>query len=224
MRPGWKSSGDQLEAMVRARITTASRVLDLGCGRGGVVELIWRDVRFAAGIDPDAASLVDHRAAGMPVLRGVGEHLPFADETFDLIVSVWVLEHLSAPLDVLREVRRVLRPNGHFLFVTPNVRNPLVVANRIGRALPSLQRRLVPRVYGRGEADTFPVQYRANTPEAIRGVAAAAGLEVFELRVVPDPTYLAWNGFMFRASVLAERLLPGGWGVHLVGDLLRRSG
>jgi len=94
----------------------------------------------------------------------------------------------------------------------------------IGKALPSLQRRLVPRVYGRGEADTFPVQYRANTPEAIRGVAATAGLEVFELMVVPDPTYLAWNGFMFRASVLAERLLPGGWGVHLVGDLLRRSG
>jgi SAM-dependent methyltransferase len=155
------------------------------------------------------------------VLRGVGEHLPFVDESFDLIVSVWVLEHLKRPLDVMREVRRVLRPAGHFLFVTPNVRNPLVLANRVGRALPSLQRRLVPRVYGRGEADTFPVLYRANTEGAIRGLASAAGLEVFDLRVVPDPTYLALNGFMFRASVLAERLMPRGWGVHLLGDLLR---
>jgi SAM-dependent methyltransferase len=221
MRPGWASSGDQLEAMVRERIAAQSSILDLGCGRGGVVELFWRDVRLAAGLDPDASSLIDHRTQGMPVLRGVGEHLPFVDESFDLIVSVWVLEHLKRPLDVMREVRRVLRPAGHFLFVTPNVRNPLVLANRVGRALPSLQRRLVPRVYGRGEADTFPVLYRANTEGAIRGLASAAGLEVFDLRVVPDPTYLALNGFMFRASVLAERLMPRGWGVHLLGDLLR---
>ena len=221
MRPGWRSSGDQLEAMVRARITAESSILDLGCGRGGVVELFWPDARLAAGLDPDAASLVDHRAHGMPVLRGVGEHIPFVDEAFDLIVSVWVLEHLESPLDVLREVHRVLKPGGHFVFVTPNVRNPLVQANRVGRALPSLQRRLVPRVYGRGEADTFPVQYRANTEAAIRALAAEAGLQVDELRVVPDPTYLALNGFMFKASVLAERVMPKGWGVHLLGDLFR---
>jgi hypothetical protein len=93
--------------------------------------------------------------------------------------------------------------------------------NRLGKALPRLQRRLVPRLYGREEADTFPVQYRANTERAIREQAIASGLQVAELRVVPDPTYLALNSFMFRASVLSERLLPKGWGVHLLGDLVR---
>ena len=221
IRPGWKSSGDQLEAIVRSHITPSSRVLDLGCGRGGVVELIWRDVRLAAGIDPDAPSLASHRAAGMPVVRGVGENLPFVDSSFDLIVSLWVLEHLVDPAATLREVRRVLAPGGHFVFVTPNLRNPLMFANRVGKALPALQRRLVPHVYGREEADTFPVQYRANTVEAIRAHAAAAGLAVYDLRVVPDPTYLAVNSFMFRASVISERLLPKGWGVHVLGDLTR---
>jgi len=105
--------------------------------------------------------------------------------------------------------------------VTPNMRNPLMLMNRLGRALPLLQRRLVPRFYGRVEADTFPVQYRANTVAAIRAHAQASGLDVYDLRVVPDPTYLALNGFMFRASVLSERLMPKGWGVHLLGDLLR---
>jgi hypothetical protein len=38
---------------------------------------------------------------------------------------------------------------------------------------------------------------------------------------VPDPTYLAMNGLMFRASVLSERLMPKGWGVHLLGDLTK---
>jgi ubiquinone/menaquinone biosynthesis C-methylase UbiE len=221
MRPGWRSSGDLLETMVRSHVTPASRVLDLGCGRGGVVELLWRDVRFAAGLDPDTPSLSEHRAPGMPVIRGVGEHLPFADESFDLIVCVWVLEHLKDPIGTFSEVRRVLSRGGHFVFVTPNMRNPLMVVNRIGKALPSLQRRIVPRFYGRVDADTFPVQYRANTVGAIRTQAQASGLDVYDLRVVPDPTYLAVNGFMFRASVMSERFMPKGWGVHLLGDLIR---
>jgi SAM-dependent methyltransferase len=221
MRPDWRSSGDQLEALVRSRLTADSRVLDLGCGRGGVVELFWREVKVAAGLDPDTSSLAGHRAPGMPVIRGVGESLPFVNESFDLIVCLWVLEHLQDPLATLREVRRVLRPGGHFIFVTPNLSNPVMLLNRIGKALPALQRRMVPRLYGRVEADTFRVQYRANTAGAIRTVAASVGLKVDDLRAVPDPTYLAMNGLMFRASVLSERLMPKGWGVHLLGDLTK---
>ena len=40
MRPGWRASGEQLEAMVRSYVTPGSSVLDLGCGRGGVVECV----------------------------------------------------------------------------------------------------------------------------------------------------------------------------------------
>ncbi len=219
MRPEWRSSGDQLEALVRGYITPESRVLDLGCGRGGVVELFWRDVALAAGLDPDKPSLSEHRAPGMPVIRGVGERLPFVGETFDLIVCLWVLEHVKDPATVLREVRRVLAPGGHFVFLTPNLRNPLLFLNRLGKALPALQRRVVPRLYGRVEADTFRVRYRANTVHNLRGLASESGLQVAELRVVPDPTYLALNSLMFRASVFAERVTPRGWGVHLLGDL-----
>lgn len=221
IRPGWSPGGDQLEAIVRGYVTRDSNVLDLGCGRGGIAEVIWRDVRLAAGVDPDAASLSGHRAAGMPVVRGTGENLPFANDSFDVVVSVWVLEHLADPLSTFIEVRRVLRPGGHFVFLTPNLRNPLMVINRIGKALPALQRRLVPRVYGREETDTFPVRYRANTERDITACARASGLRVHELRVVPDPTYLAVNGVMFNATVMSERLMPKGWGVHLVGDLVR---
>jgi ubiquinone/menaquinone biosynthesis C-methylase UbiE len=221
MRPGWRSSGEQLEALVRSHVTAQSHVLDLGCGRGGVVELFWRDVKLAAGLDPDVPSLTEHRAPGMPVIRGRGEHLPFADESFDLIVCLWVLEHLERPEVVLREVRRTLRPGGHFVFLTPNLRNPLLVMNRVAKVLPRLQRRIVPRLYGRVEADTFPVRYRANSDKSIREQATLSGLDVAELRAIADPTYLALNGLMFRASILAEQVLPATWGVHLLGDLTR---
>jgi SAM-dependent methyltransferase len=221
LRPGWRPSGDQLESIVRGYVTHDSNVLDLGCGRGGVAEVIWRDVRLATGVDPDMASLTGHRAKGMPVVRAVAENLPFASDSFDVVVSVWVLEHLADPLEVFIEVRRVLRPGGHFIFLTPNLRNPLMVMNRLGKALPALQRRLVPRVYGRDGADTFPVRYRANTERDIKTYAQASGLRVQEMRVVPDPTYLAMNGILFSASVMSERVMPKGWGVHLLGDLVR---
>jgi hypothetical protein len=89
----------------------------------------------------------------------------------------------------------------------------------MAKALPQLQRRIVPRLYGRHEVDTFPVRYRANTAAAIRAQASRSGLEVVTLRAVADPTYLALNPLMFRASVLTERLLPASRGVHLLGDL-----
>jgi len=155
----------------------------------------------------------------MLVIRGRGENLPFAAGSFDLVVCLLVLEQLDQPDVVFKEVRRVLRPGGHFVFLTPNLRNPLLLMNRLGKALPQLQRRIVPRLYGRREVDTFPVRYRANTAGAIRAQAARSGLEVVSLRAVADPTYLALNPVMFRASVLTERLLPEGRGVHLLGDL-----
>jgi ubiquinone/menaquinone biosynthesis C-methylase UbiE len=223
MQPAWRTTGEQFEALVRGYVSSASQVMDLGCGRGGVVELFWRDVRVAVGLDPDIPSLTERRTTGMSVVRGVGEHLPFADRSFTLVVCIWVLEHVESPATVFREVRRVLRPGGHFVFLTPNLRNPLLVLNRVGRALPLVQRRLVPRLYGRVEADTFRVRYRANTPRLLRAQAEQSGLEVTELRVVSDPTYLALNDVMFTVSVAAERLMPRGWGVHLIGDFVRRE-
>jgi SAM-dependent methyltransferase len=219
IRPGWRTSGEELEALVRGHLTQQSHVLDLGCGRGGLVELFWRDVRLAAGLDPDVPSLAEHRAQGMPVIRGRGEHLPFADESFDLIVCLWVLEHLERPEEVFTEVRRVLKPQGHFAFLTPNLRNPLLLLNRLAKGLPRVQSRVVSRLYGRVESDTFQVRYRANTDATIRALAARCGLEVALLKAIPDPTYLALNDLMFSASVASDRLMPATWGVHLLGDL-----
>src|SRR5207247_5965087 len=91
IRPGWSSSGDQLEAIVRSHVTPQSHVLDLGCGRGGVVELFWREVRFAAGVDPDPLSPTQHRAGEMPVVRGLGEHTPFGEASFGLTVCLAVV-------------------------------------------------------------------------------------------------------------------------------------
>ena len=220
LRPGWQPSGPQFEALVRQTLTPASRVLDLGCGRGGVMELFWREVRRTTGLDPDLASLREHRTT-MPRVCGLGEVLPFAAQAFDVVLALWVLEHVARPADLLAEVRRVLVPGGHLLFLTPNANHPLLLANRFSWAFPAVQRVLVPRLYGRAEADTFRVRYQANTLGRLRALAAAGGFTVAALRPLSDPTYTAFNEPLFALSRLAERFLPPGLYVHLLGDFVR---
>lgn len=154
----------------------------------------------------------------MPLVCGLGEALPFPAESFDLVIGLWVLEHLAQPERALGEIRRVLAPGGYFIFLTPNALHPLIRANRLSQMLPALQRLLIPRLYARAEADTFRVHYCANTPARLRALAAAHGFRVALLRAIPDPTYLAFNDLFFRMSVLFERILPEGWGVHVVGE------
>jgi SAM-dependent methyltransferase len=221
-RPGWRSSGDQFDIVVQSHLTPESVVLDLGCGRTGGIERFWREARLAVGIDPDHGSLAG-RQGGMSVMQAGGEHLPFAAQAFDMVVSVWVLEHLDAPEQVFAEVARVLKPGGHFIFLTPNALNPLILGNRVGQVAPRLQQRLVSSVYGRDKGDTFAVRYRANTTARLRAIAAEAGFAVSELRVIADPTYVAFNALLFHAAVLGERMLPAGLGVHLLGDFTRTS-
>ena len=216
-RPGWQPSGDAFEALTRRHLSPDRRVLDLGCGRGGVMELFWRAVRRAVGLDPDLASLREHRA-GFPRVCGLGDGLPFAAGSFDLVVALWVFEHLAAPERVLAEVHRVLAPGGRLLFLTPNARHPLILFNRFSWAWPAVQKLLVPRLYGRAEADTFRVRYQANTASQLRHLARQASFRVASLTAIPDPTYLAFNPLLFEASVLFERLLPPGLGVHLLGE------
>lgn len=220
LRPGWLSSGAQLESLARALAAPGVRLLDLGCGRGGVVELLWPAAGLAVGMDPDWRSLAEQRG-GLPLTCGWGEALPFTAESFDLALGIWVLEHLPQPAVVLRELGRILRPGGRFLFLTPNAWHPVVWANRASQAWPAWQRRLVPALYGRAEADTFRVHYRANTPARLRQLAAEAGFDVETLRVIHDPTYLAFGDAAFRASAWLEARLPAEWGVHLLGVLRR---
>jgi len=264
LRSGWRTSGEEFEALTRSHITPQSRVLDLGCGRGGVMELFWQEVNLAVGLDPDYASLVEHRVrretstlsvpdpgakrtsrgfakfadrgraastaaqskgaemvTSMPLVCGLGQALPFPNESFDLVIGLWLLEHLPRPEVVLTEIQRVLVPGGHFIFLTPNARHPLILFNRFSWAFPAVQRLLIPQLYGRSESDTFRVRYRANSLAQLRTLAAANGFRVVSLRALPDPTYLAFNDLFFQLSVLFERVLSEEWRIHIVGDFSR---
>jgi len=193
--------------------------------------LLSGQVALAIGADPDHASLVEHRAPAVRRVVGSMEGLPFPDESFDLVLCSWVLEHLARPEGAFAKVARVLqspdpatgRPGGHFVFLAPNAWHPLTWANRLLGHLGDRQARLVRRLYARAEADTFPVLYRANTRRRIAQLAREVGLTPVSFQFVGDPSYLAFNELLYRLAVLAERLTPRRMKVHLVGDFVKEN-
>lgn len=101
-------------------------VLDLGCGGGLTAEALARRGAKVIGVDPGEKSLaVAHKHAQPADLAidyrpGVGEAIPLEAQSVDRIVCVDVLEHVENLEQVLREVHRVLRPQGLFFFTTVN--------------------------------------------------------------------------------------------------------
>lgn len=216
-QPGWQPATEVFAGLVRAKLRPESRLLDLGCGRGGLVEQLDHPLEWMAGVDPDLASLREHRLPDLPRALAGSAALPFAASSFDAVMASWLLEHLPEPGATVNEVGRVLRPGGAFIFITPNACHPLAWANRTAGRLGAWQGRLVSRLYGREADDTFSTRYRANTAGVLAGLAAAAGLRLTELRAISDPTYLAFSPVAFRVSAAVERRLSPDRYIHLVG-------
>ncbi len=215
-RPDWLPATEVYAALVQSELRPYTLFLDLGCGRGGLVEQLDHPLCQMVGADPDWLSLYEHRL-NLPRVVARSERLPFRDSVFDLVCASWVLEHLAEPARVFTAVSRILKPGGAFVFVTPNGRHPLTAMNRsLGRA-GQIQGRLVQWLYGRAPDDTFPTFYRVNTPAQIEELCQQSGLILEKLHLIPDPTYLAFNQVMFRAMCLLEERLPASRQLHLVG-------
>jgi SAM-dependent methyltransferase len=118
-------SAKVLAFLARAGITVGGRVLDAGCGGGGMPLSLAEEARGVVGIDParrfQDAGVKLARERGITNLHFAladGMYLPFGDATFDLVLSHAVIEHVAnAPL-YLRECARVLAPGGHMYLST----------------------------------------------------------------------------------------------------------
>jgi SAM-dependent methyltransferase len=94
-----------------------SLVLEVGCGEG----VLLRNSGFApVRIDISMNRLLKARADGNPLLCADGMDLPFADASFDLVLLIALLEHVSQPERVMDETWRVLKSEGKVAILVPN--------------------------------------------------------------------------------------------------------
>ena len=103
--------------------------LDVGCGTGALATRLARAGYDVTGVDPSEGMLevLRSRSPDVDAVRASGTSLPFADDSFDLVLSVAVLHHIADPGDVhrtLAEMVRVAKPSGRILVWDHNPRNP----------------------------------------------------------------------------------------------------
>jgi len=110
------------------------KVLEVACGRGGFVRLLASRGAWVCGADFSIAALgMGLRKMGMgngadaraSLTQADAHHLPYADASFDVIVSCETIEHLVDPLAAVREMARVCRTGGLLYLTTPNYANLL---------------------------------------------------------------------------------------------------
>jgi SAM-dependent methyltransferase len=97
------------------------RVLEFGCGVGVYMNAMKRFTPHVYGFDIEIERLIEAKHKGVERLAGaVGERLPFADESFDVVFSNDVLEHVQDDRESALEIVRVLRPSGRAVIFVPN--------------------------------------------------------------------------------------------------------
>jgi SAM-dependent methyltransferase len=95
------------------------QILDVGCGTGANLEML-SEFGNPAGVDVSAEAVSYCHGRGFPhVNLGAAEAMPFDEESFDLVTALDVVEHLDDDVAVLKEMKRVLRPDGKILLFVP---------------------------------------------------------------------------------------------------------
>ncbi len=189
---------------IASYLSPSSIVLDVGAGAGIVSEMNFRgQVARMCGVD------LDPRVHANPMLDegriADANRIPYDDNTFDVAFADNVMEHLSEPLKVLREINRVLKPGGVLLFKTPNKSHYMPT---IARLTPHSFHRFINKLRGRAVVDTFPTLYLANTASRVSQLAAQAGFRVERIsRIEGRPEYMRITPITYVFGFLYERIV-----------------
>ncbi len=96
------------------------KLLDIGCGSGEDIAIFATQGAVCFGVDPSKAFVTEAQTKNSTstIIEGVGENLPFEENSFDIVTSKWALQTSKNVSQILQEAARVLKPGGILLYLS----------------------------------------------------------------------------------------------------------
>ncbi len=118
----WRAGQERRLNMIRAAAgeRAQGRVFEDGCGVGQYLSRLAAEARQAVGLEIELERAQEAHLRTGQVICGAGEYLAFPADTFDLVLSHEVLEHVQDDAKAAREIVRTLRPGGRLVLFVPN--------------------------------------------------------------------------------------------------------
>ncbi len=145
-------------------------VLDVGCGVGNMLKQIRDSQQFiCSGVEISHDAVERARKDGFNVFEGNLLEAKLKEESLDAVILLYVLEHVSNPLEVLNEINRILKKKGFLFLAVPNYRYLKIAFDNV------LSRLLLknPSIHPEEHLQNF-------TPVTIRKILQKAGFEIIE--------------------------------------------
>lgn len=190
----------------QAHTPHGGRILEIGAGPANPTTAFLSSLGIVTGADISPEVLENPNVTKAHVYDGI--KLPFPDDSFDLCVSNYVLEHVADPLSHFQQVSRVLKPEACYCFRTPNRWHYVTIASSVVPHSVHLRLANMLRALDADAHDPWPTVYRANTRRTLRRLARRTGLLPEELRMIEaEPSYGAAHPLLFYPMMAYERLV-----------------
>ncbi|MFZ5833479.1 MAG: class I SAM-dependent methyltransferase [Planctomycetota bacterium] len=125
-------AAERVIGVLKDRIRTGDRVLDIGCGDGALLRGLKQIGAAPTGCDLDPyGAIFIQQNFGIPVVVAPFEQAGFQEGSFEAVVATHVIEHFFDPVAALRKMRSLLSSNGILLLETPNLLRPKVGPRRL---------------------------------------------------------------------------------------------